>query len=61
MNTYLVRAYAKDKVYYSLIKLTSFDSKQSFFGEKVITAPPPENYQEPFPKMTKDLACKEKN
>jgi hypothetical protein len=61
MNTYLVRAYAKHNVYYSLIKLNFFTTKQSFFGEIINNTPPSKNYWERLPHMTKTEACQEKN
>lgn len=61
MNTYLVRAYAKNHVYYSLIKLTFFTVQQSLFDEHIRINPPSKDYWERLPKMTKDAACQEQD
>jgi len=61
INSYLVRAYAKNKVYYSLIKVTFFVSQQSYFGEKIISTPPRKDYGRTLPSITKSLACQTGN
>jgi hypothetical protein len=58
MNNYLVRAYAKNKVYYSLVKITYFNSQEFILGEKTSTLSNNNNqYNQRYPKITKADAC----
>lgn len=60
INKYLVRAYTKSKVYYSLVEITYFDSQDLTLGEKIVKTKENNHQQwKRYPKITKTKACEQ--